>query len=205
MKAVNIAIFASGNGSNCENLIQWFEDNDYIRCALVVCNRPDAPVLQRAARHGVPTEVVSRTQLADAGYMRPLLQRHGIGFVVLAGFLLLMPAYLVDDYARRMVNVHPALLPKYGGKGMWGMHVHRAVCAAGEEHTGITIHYVSPRFDDGEVIAQFRIPLLPTDTPEDVAGKVHQLEMKHLPVVVERVVMDIIKQQIKETDDGTAQ
>lgn len=205
MNTVNIAIFASGNGSNCENLIQWFENNDYIRCALVVCNRPDAPVLQRAARHGVPTEVVRSTQLADAGHMRPLLQRHDIGFVVLAGFLLLMPPYLVDDYARRMVNVHPALLPKYGGKGMWGMHVHRAVCEAGEEQTGITIHYVSPRFDDGEVIAQFRVALQPTDTPEDVAGKVHQLEMKHLPMVVERVVMDIIKQQIKKTDDGTAQ
>lgn len=204
MKTVNIAIFASGNGSNCENLIQWFEANDFIRCALVVCNNADAPVVERAKRHGIATEVINRTMLNDACYMRPLLEKYDIGFVVLAGFLLLMPGYLVEDYAHRMVNVHPALLPKYGGKGMWGMHVHEAVCRAGEAQSGITIHYVSPRFDDGEVVAQFRVDLLPDDTPADVAAKVHQLEMKWLPRVVEDVIMNQIKQQIKEKTDGRA-
>ena len=188
MEKTNIAIFVSGSGTNCENLIKYFSGSDEVAVTLVLSNKADAYGLVRAERLGVPTAVATKAQLADADFMLPLLREHGVGFVVLAGFLPLVPDYLIDEFPRRIVNLHPALLPKYGGKGMWGHHVHEAVKAAGEQETGMTVHYVSPVCDAGEIIAQFRVALSPDDTVDDIAEKEHQLEMRHFPQVVEEVI-----------------
>ena len=145
------------------------------------------PPLVRAERLGVPTAVMTREQLHNPDEMLPLLESHGISFIVLAGFLPLIPAYLIDAYPRRIINLHPAL-PKFGGKGMWGHHVHEAVKAAGETETGMTVHYVTPICDGGEIIAQFRVALSPEDTVDDIAEKEHLLEMEHFPKVVEQVL-----------------
>jgi phosphoribosylglycinamide formyltransferase-1 len=185
---MNIAIFVSGSGSNCENLIRYFQHSERVRTALVVSNKPDAYALERARRLGVPTAVMPKPQLNDATVLMPLLRQYGIGFVVLAGFLPLVPDFLIDAYPRRIVNLHPALLPKYGGKGMWGHHVHEAVKAAGETETGMTVHWVTPVCDGGEIIAQYRCALSPDDTADDIAQKEHLLEMEYFPQVVERVL-----------------
>ena len=190
MEKVNIAIFASGNGSNCENLIEYFKDNDCARVALVVSNRADAYVLQRAQRLDVPAVVISKAELQQPEVVLPQLQTFDIDFIVLAGFLPLIPNYLIDAYPQRIVNIHPSLLPKFGGKGMWGHHVHEAVKAAGERETGMTVHWVTPQCDAGDIIAQFRVDLTPDDTPDDIAAKEHVLEMKHFPPVVERLVRE---------------
>jgi phosphoribosylglycinamide formyltransferase-1 len=189
MKKVNIAIFVSGSGTNCENLIRYFEGSDRVNCALVVSNKADALALERAARLGVPTAVTPKAQLNDPQVMLPLLREHAIDFIVLAGFLPLVPDFLIDAFPRRIVNLHPALLPKYGGKGMWGHHVHEAVKAAGEKETGMTVHWVTPVCDGGEIIAQYRCELSPDDTVDDIAEKEHQLEMAHFPQIVERVLL----------------
>lgn len=189
---MNIAIFVSGNGTNCENLIRYFEHSNQVNCALVVSNKSEAYALVRAERLGVPTKVVSKEQLHNADVMMPLLQQYGIGFIVLAGFLPLVPDYLVNAFPRRIINIHPALLPKYGGKGMWGHHVHEAVKAAGERETGMTVHYVTPVCDSGEIIAQYRVSINPGDSVDDIAEKEHQLEMKYFPKVVEDVLSKFI-------------
>ena len=190
MKKTNIAIFVSGGGTNCENLIKYFSGSDEIRPTLVLSNRVDAYGLVRAERLGVPTAVATKTQLNDPAFMLPLLQEYGVDFIVLAGFLPLVPDYLIDAFPRRIVNLHPALLPKYGGKGMWGHHVHEAVKAAGETETGMTVHYVSSVCDGGEIIAQFRVALSPDDTVDDIAEKEHQLEMEYFTKVVEEIIKD---------------
>lgn len=188
---INIAVFVSGSGTNCENLIRHFAHSDVGRCVLVVSNKADAYALVRAERLGVPTAVITKQQLNCAEQMLPLLQDYGIGFIVLAGFLPIVPTYLTDFYAHRIVNLHPALLPKYGGKGMWGHHVHEAVKAAGEAETGMTVHYVTPVCDSGEIIAQFRVSISPDDTVADIARKEHELEMKHFPEVVEQLLRSV--------------
>ena len=185
---MNVAIFVSGGGTNCENLIRHFEHSDKVKCALVVSNKADAYALVRAERLGVPTAVVTKTQLNNPDETLPLLQDYGIDFIVLAGFLPLVPDYLIDAFPRRIINLHPALLPKFGGKGMWGHHVHEAVKTAGETETGMTVHYVTPVCDGGEIIAQFRVALSPDDTVDDIAEKEHQLEMQHFPQVVEQIL-----------------
>ena len=188
MEKVNIAIFVSGSGTNCENLIRYFKDSERINCALVVSNKPDAYGLVRAERLGVPTAVTPKAELNDPEVMMPLLKKYDIQFIVLAGFLPLVPNFLVDAFPRKIINIHPALLPKYGGKGMWGHHVHEAVKAAGEKETGMTVHYVTPVCDSGEIIAQFRVALSPDDTADDIAAKEHLLEMEHFPQIVEQVI-----------------
>ena len=188
MNIINIAIFVSGSGTNCENLIKYFAGSERVNCALVVSNKADAYALVRARNHGVPTAIAPKAQLNEAGFMMPLLREYAIDFIVLAGFLPLVPDFLIEAYPRRIINIHPALLPKYGGKGMWGHHVHEAVKAAGETETGMTVHWVTPVCDGGEIIAQYRTPLLPTDTVDDIAEKEHQLEMKYFPLVVEQVL-----------------
>ena len=185
---MNIAIFVSGSGTNCENLIKYFADSESVNCALVVSNKPDAYALVRAERLGVPTAVTPKADLHNPDVMMPLLQKYNIGFIVLAGWLPLIPDFLVEAFPHRMINIHPALLPKYGGKGMWGHHVHEAVKAAGETETGMTVHWVTPVCDAGEIIAQFRVSLSPDDTVEDIAEKEHQLEMKYVPKVVEDIL-----------------
>ena len=184
----NVAIFASGGGTNCENIIRYFKDSEDVRVVLVVCNNPGAKVLERAASLGVPSAIVKRKELAEPDAVLPLLERHGVDFIVLAGFLLVIPDYLIERYDRRMVNLHPALLPKFGGPGMYGHHVHEAVKAAGETETGMTVHWVSSVVDGGEIIARFSTPLSPEDTPEDIAEKEHVLEMEHFPRVIEEVI-----------------
>ena len=190
MKKINIAIFVSGGGTNCENLIRYFADSESVSCALVVSNKADALALERARRLSVPTAVAPKAQLNDPEVMLPLLRDYHIDFIVLAGFLPLVPHFLIDAFPRRIVNLHPALLPKYGGKGMWGHHVHEAVKAAGETETGMTVHWVTPVCDGGEIIAQYRCALSPDDSVDDIAEKEHQLEMQYFPKVVEQVLKE---------------
>ncbi len=188
MERINIAIFVSGSGTNCENLIRYFEGSEKVKCALVVSNKADAPALEKAAQLGVPTAITPKMDLNNPDVMLPLLKKYGIGFIVLAGFLPLIPNFLIDAYPHRIVNIHPALLPKYGGKGMWGHHVHEAVKAAGEKETGMTVHWVTPVCDGGDIIAQYKVALSPDDTVDDIAEKEHQLEMKYFPKVLEDII-----------------
>lgn len=188
MKKVNIAIFVSGGGTNCEKIIRFFKDSDRVFSALVVCNKPNAPALAKALKLGIPSQVVTKEELNDETVMMPLLEQYAIDFIVLAGFLPLVPNFLVERYARRIINIHPSLLPKYGGKGMWGHHVHEAVKAAGETETGMTVHWVTPVCDGGDIIAQYKVALLPTDTADMIAEKEHVLEMKYYPLVIEKVL-----------------
>ncbi|MBR2244657.1 MAG: phosphoribosylglycinamide formyltransferase [Prevotella sp.] len=185
---INIAIFVSGSGTNCENLINYFATSERYSCALVVSNKPEALALERARRLGVPTAVAPKPALNDENVMMPLLRQYNIQFIVLAGFLPLIPDFLIDAFPRRIINIHPALLPKYGGKGMWGHHVHEAVKAAGETETGMTVHWVTPVCDSGEIIVQYKVALSPDDTVDDISEKEHQLEMTYFPKVVEQVL-----------------
>ncbi len=185
---INIAIFASGSGTNCENLIRYFQDSEKVNIALVVSNKPDAPVLEKAQHLGTNTCIINKAELNTPEVMMPILEHHSIQFIVLAGFLPLIPDFLIENFPRRIINIHPALLPKYGGKGMWGHHVHEAVKAAGEAETGMTVHFVTPICDSGEIIAQYRVSLTPDDTADDIAEKEHQLEMRYFPQVVENVL-----------------
>lgn len=185
---MNIAIFVSGSGSNCENIIRYFQDSPTINTALVVSNRTDAYALTRARNLNVPAVVVPKADFNREEVLLLLLDQYHIDFIVLAGFLLMAPPFLIHRYERRIINLHPALLPKFGGKGMWGHHVHEAVKAAGETQTGMTVHYVSEVCDGGEIIAQFSTPISPDDTPDDIARKEHELEMKHFPQVIAQVL-----------------
>jgi phosphoribosylglycinamide formyltransferase-1 len=188
MKQTNMAIFASGSGSNCENIIRYFRNSPLVNVSLVVSNKPDAPVLERAKQLGVPSIVVTKTELNDASVMLKLLKN--ADFIVLAGFLPLIPEYLIEAFPHRIVNIHPALLPKYGGKGMWGHHVHEAVKASGDTVTGMTVHFVTPVCDAGEIIAQFSVAVSPNDSVEDIAAKEHNLEMEHFPKVLEELILN---------------
>ena len=190
MNKVNVAVFVSGGGTNCENLITYFKESETVNIALVISNKADAYALVRAKRHGVPTAVVPKAELHDEQKVLQLLRDYDIQFIVLAGFLPLVPDYLINAFPRRIINLHPALLPKFGGKGMWGHHVHEAVKAAGETETGMTVHYVTPVCDGGEIIAQYRVSLSPTDTVDDIAEKEHQLEMQYFPTIVEKVLRE---------------
>ena len=189
----NVAIFVSGSGTNCENIIRYFKDSEQVKIRLVVSNKADAYALVRAQNQGVPTAVITKQDFNDREKMTSLLEEYDIQFIVLAGFLLIVPNFLIEAYDRRMINIHPALLPKYGGKGMYGHHVHEAVKAAGETETGMTVHFVSNVCDGGEIIAQFRTPLSPDDTPDDIAHKEHLLEMEHFPRVIEQIIDSLQK------------
>ncbi len=182
-----IAILASGSGSNAQKLVEHFAGNDRAEVVLIGCDQPKAGVLQRAWDLGVPSYLFTGAQLKDGTVLHEL-QDQRVDLVVLAGFLRLIPAELVAAFPRRIVNIHPALLPKYGGKGMYGHHVHEAVIAAGEVESGITIHLVNERYDEGEHLFQARCPVTPTDTPATLAAKVHALEHAHFPCVVEEFV-----------------
>ena len=185
---VNMAIFVSGGGTNCENIIKYFEGSEVARAALVVSNKANAGAVEKAERLGVPVKVVPKAELNDPDVILPLLKEYSIDFIVLAGFLLVIPGFLIDEYDHRMINLHPALLPKYGGIGMYGHHVHEAVKAAGETETGMTVHWVTREVDGGDIIAQFSTPISPEDTPDDIAAKEHVLEMEHFPRVIENLL-----------------
>lgn len=185
---VNIAIFVSRSGSNCENIIRYFQQNNEVNIALVISNKADAYALTRAKNLNVPSIVLPKAEFNDRTKVLNLMKKNKIDFIVLAGFLLIIPDWLIDAYPKRMLNLHPALLPKFGGIGMYGHHVHEAVRKANETETGMTVHWVSNVCDGGEIIAQFRTPITPTDTPDDIADKEHVLEMEHFPQVIESVL-----------------
>ena len=185
----NIAIFASGSGSNAENIIRYFQKNDSAQVSLVLSNKSDAFVLERAHRLGVPCNVFSKEDWIAGDEILAVLQESRIDFIVLAGFLVRVPDLLLHAYPHKIINIHPALLPKYGGKGMYGNRVHQAVVAAGEKESGITIHYINEHYDEGNTIFQVTCPVLPTDSPDDVAKKVHALEYEHFPLVIEKLLV----------------
>ena len=184
----NIAIFVSGNGTNCANIIRYFQDSTDISIKLVLSNKADVYALVRAQKLGVETCVVPKVAFNEPSSLMPILESHNINFIVLAGFLLFVPDFLIEAFPRRIINIHPALLPKYGGKGMWGHHVHEAVKASGDTETGMTIHWVSSEIDGGEIIAQYKTAILPSDTADDIAAKEHRLEMKYFPQAIEKII-----------------
>lgn len=183
----NIAIFASGSGTNAENIIRYFEENDSVRVSLVLSNKSDAYVLERARALGVPCVAVPKEGWVDGRAVLDLLREYRIGFIVLAGFLLRVPEALLNVYPNKIINIHPALLPKFGGKGMYGDRVHEAVIAAGEKESGITIHYINEHYDEGSIVFQATCPVLLEDSVEDVAAKVHALEYEHYPVILKEI------------------
>jgi phosphoribosylglycinamide formyltransferase-1 len=183
-----IAIFASGSGTNAENIIKYFSGSSRISCSLVLCNKPGAKVLDRADRLGVPTMVFNREDFYKSNLVVDRLLQEKIDLVVLAGFLWLVPKNLLHAFSGRMINIHPALLPKYGGKGMYGMKVHEEVRASGDNETGITIHYVNEKYDEGKTIFQAKCKVETEDTPESIAQKVHTLEYRYYPEVIEKLL-----------------
>lgn len=188
-----VAIFASGSGSNAENIANYFKGSDAIEISLILANNPEAYVLERAKKMGIESVVVTGKEFRAADKVLEILKERNIDFIVLAGFLLLVPAKLIEAYPGKIVNIHPALLPKHGGKGMYGDHVHEAVVAAGDTESGITIHLIDERYDCGTTFFQATCPVLPTDTPHDVAEKVHALEYEHFPRVIEEIIATLDK------------
>lgn len=187
---VNVAIFVSGNGTNCENLIRYFNHNDTVHIALVVSSKRNAYALERAKRLGIETVVAERKDFNEPSFILPILEKYSISFIVLAGFLLMIPDWLIARYDHRMINIHPALLPRHGGKGMYGRHVHEAVKADGDKETGMTVHWVSNECDGGEIIAQIKTSVEPDDSVDDIAEKEHELEMKYFPEIVEKTIRE---------------
>jgi len=184
----NIAIFASGAGSNAKNIITHFKNNPGINIALIVCNNPVAGVIGIAKENGIELLMINKASLSLQGECLSVLTKKNINLVVLAGFLWKLPPAIIEAYPKKIINIHPALLPAYGGKGMYGKHVHEAVIANRETESGISIHYADELYDHGEIIFQARCPVTPTDTPESLAGKIHQLEQDHYPAVIESVL-----------------
>jgi phosphoribosylglycinamide formyltransferase-1 len=185
----NIAIFASGNGSNAENITNYFENHTDIKVSCFLCNNPNAGVINRAQRLGIPCLVFSRDELNNSTRIIDFLRKHDVCYIVLGGFLLLLPSSITDIYCERIVNIHPSLLPKFGGKGMYGERVHEAVIAAGEKESGITIHRINEKYDDGAIVCQKTCPVLPDDTPDSLASRVHALEYEWFPKVIEQDIM----------------
>ena len=184
-----IAIFASGSGSNAENIIQYFAQKPQFCVKSVFCNVPDAYVLERAKKYRIPSFVFNREEFRNPDKVFRQLREQEIDFIVLAGFLWLMPSFITAAWPNKIVNIHPALLPAYGGKGMYGHHVHEAVIAAGEKESGITIHYVNDHYDQGAIIFQAKCPVLPTDTPDDLAARVHELEYRYFPQIIAETIL----------------
>ena len=190
-KITKIAVFASGSGSNAENLVRYFDRHTTISVSLILSDRASAYVLQRAANLSVESAVFPRAQFTQEDADNPVaayLKTHDIDLVILAGFLGKIPKVLIQQYPDKIINIHPALLPKYGGKGMYGSRVHQAVIAAKEPVSGITIHLVNEVYDDGRILFQVRCDVATEDSPEDLAKKIHSLEHAHFPQVVENYV-----------------
>ena len=185
-----IAIFASGSGTNAEAIINHFKEHETISVSLILSNNANAYVLKRAENHNIPHFIFSRNMLYKEKTVDEILKLNAIDFVVLAGFMWLVPERFVKKFDKKMVNIHPALLPKYGGKGMYGMHVHEAIVKNKEKESGITIHWVNEAYDEGNIIFQAKCKIDPTDSPEDVANKVHKLEYEHYPKVIEKAILE---------------
>lgn len=188
---IRIAIFASGSGTNAQKIMEHFQENAAVEVSLVLSNNESAYVLERASAMGVPSYVFDRHLFYESNQVHDILRDIGIDFIVLAGFLWLIPENLLKTWPHRIVNIHPALLPGYGGKGMYGMRVHEAVLAAGEKETGISIHYVNEKYDEGEIIFQEKFSIVPGDTPESIAERIHILEHKHFPEVIEKLLGEL--------------
>lgn len=188
MSSFRIAILASGSGTNAERIIHHFKDHEKVSVAIVLSNKADAYVLTRAAKANVPSQVFDRAQF-KSGEVLQVLKDHQVTHVVLAGFLWLIPDELIKTYPDRIINIHPALLPKYGGKGMYGSKVHEAVRSANDSETGITIHLVNEHYDEGKILFQARTSVAPSDSPDQIADKVHALEYQHYPEVIENWIL----------------
>jgi phosphoribosylglycinamide formyltransferase-1 len=189
MKRKRIAIFVSGSGSNAEAVMQYFKHHDEIEIALLLTNNPKAYALERAKKLNVPTKVFDRNQFAESNEVLQWLSDFHVTHIVLAGFLWMIPKNLTDLFPSRIINIHPSLLPKFGGKGMYGIKVHEAVKNAGEKETGLTIHLVNEKYDDGEILKQVSCTISPSDTAEDISKKVLQLEHLHYPQVIEEWIL----------------
>ena len=183
-----IAIFASGSGSNAENIIRYFSDNKSVKVVLVLSNQSRSGVLIRAQLHKIPTIIFTKDDLNERSKVHDVLKDYNASMIVLAGFLLKIPLYMIKAYPNSILNIHPALLPKYGGKGMYGMNVHTAVVENKEEKTGITIHYVNENYDEGAIIFQATCDIDEHDLPEGVKTKVQALELRHFPSVIESII-----------------
>jgi phosphoribosylglycinamide formyltransferase-1 len=187
----NIAIFASGSGTNAENIIKYFSTKNTVKVSIVLSNKREAYVLKRASMHNIPTVFFDRNEFYATGKVLGYLLENKIDFIVLAGFLWLVPGNILNIYNNRIINIHPALLPAYGGKGMYGEKVHKCIIENHEKVSGITIHYVNQQYDEGDIIFQARCKIEETDTPESLALKIHTLEHKHYPKVIEELVSDL--------------
>lgn len=193
---LNLAILASGSGTNAENIIKYFQSNNKINVSLVITNNPNAFVIQRAKALNIDSLVIKNEEWKNPQNILEILKLHKIDFIILAGFLLRIKKDIINIYPNKIINIHPALLPKYGGKGMYGDNVHKAVINAQEKESGITIHFCNEFYDQGDIIFQAKCSVQPEDTYEDLANKIHQLEYKHFPVVIENVLrqyVDIIR------------
>ena len=184
-----IAIFASGSGTNTEKIIDYFKEKENIEVALVLSNRPDAGVLKIAEKNEVPILIIEKKVFYETDDIVKHLIRFNIDFIVLAGFLWMIPENLIAAFKNKMINIHPALLPKYGGKGMYGVNVHKAVIASGEKETGISIHHINEYYDEGQIIFQARCEIEKEDTPETIAKKVQALEHKYFPMIIEEIIL----------------
>lgn len=187
----NIAIFASGSGTNAENIIRFFSNRNTAKVSAVLSNKKEAFVLKRATALNVPAIFFERDDFYSSGRVIEELEYHKIDFIVLAGFLWLVPADILNRYHLRIINIHPALLPDYGGKGMYGDRVHRAVLANGDKESGITIHYVNQFYDEGDIIFQVRCKVYAGDTPDTLAARVHELEYRFYPEIIEELVLKL--------------
>lgn len=186
----HIAIFASGAGSNAQKIIDHFRDSEEVDIALIVCNKPNAGVVTIAEKEQLPVLLIEKDRFFHSDGYLPELQASEIDFIVLAGFLWKIPDVLIHAFPRAIINIHPALLPKYGGKGMYGHHVHQAVLEAGDTESGITIHYVDGKYDNGDIIFQSKCPVMPGDTADLLAERIHKLEHQHYSEVIEKVISE---------------
>ena len=185
---IRIAIFASGSGSNAENIANYFSKSHNVDISVILTNNPSAYVLERAKKLGINSKVFTKDQFLKTDKILSFLHENDINYIVLAGFLLKIPQNLLKAFPNKIINIHPALLPKYGGKGMYGDNVHKAVVEAGEKESGITIHYVNEHYDEGVIIFQENCAVLPSDSFKDVANKVHKLEYEHYPKIIESLI-----------------
>lgn len=184
-----IIVFASGSGTNAENIIKYFSNTEIAKVVSIFTNNASAKVIERAKKHQIPVEIFSKNELLERNVLQKI-QEIDPDLIVLAGFLLKFPENIIEVYPNKIINIHPALLPNYGGKGMYGMHIHRAIVNNKEKETGISIHYVNEHYDEGGIIFQANVSLTEEDTPETVAEKIHELEQKHFPEIIHKILED---------------
>lgn len=190
----NIAILASGSGTNAENIIKYFNSGEIAKVRIVLSNKKDAYVLERAKNHNIHSEIFTFSEFCgkeiNPTKFLNIMKQYEIDYIILAGFLLKVPEYLLNEFPNKIINIHPALLPNFGGKGMHGIHVHEAVIAAGEKESGITIHLVDAEYDKGRTLAQYRCSIEIDDTADDLAAKIHELEQTYFPAVIEKFIIE---------------